>query len=153
MIKLADDDLQKWLESIRDLNEPAEYYVAVIDSYGKVVAKSSMHAVPVRRDCTVRLNAVEVGESRNLTVGETRPWQQGEPVFHWLCEGVVTRIDDAGDPARRRDLPLLRRRLGQAQLPGPGGERARAPPPSSWSRPAPSPLLPARSAGVAATLG
>ena len=96
MIKLADDDLQKWLESIRDLNEPAEYYVAVIDSYGKVVAKSSMHAVPVRRDCTVRLNAVEVGESRNLTVGETRPWQQGEPIFHWLCEGVVTRIDDAG---------------------------------------------------------
>ena len=96
MNQLADNDLQNWLESIRDQNEPAEYYVAVIDSYGKVVAKSATHAVPVRRDCQVRLNAVEVGEARNLTVGETRPWEEGEPVFHWLCEGVVTRIDDAG---------------------------------------------------------
>lgn len=96
MSQLANNDLQSWLEGIRDLNEPAEYYVAVIDSYGKVVAKSGSHAVPVRRDCTVRLNAVEVGEARNLTVGETRPWQEAEPIFHWLCEGVVTRIDGIG---------------------------------------------------------
>lgn len=96
MAQLSDQDLQQWLESIEDENEPAEYFVAVFNSYDKPVAHSAMRVVPVRRDCDVRLTEVEIGQARNLTVGETAPWQQGEPVFHWLCDGIVTRINDLG---------------------------------------------------------
>lgn len=94
MVAQSDEDLQRWLESLE--NEPAEYYAAVFDSYGKQLVQSKVHVVPVRRDCPFPLTPVEFGQAQNLTVGETAPWQEGEPVFHWLCDGIVTRINNLG---------------------------------------------------------
>jgi hypothetical protein len=90
----SDDRLEDWLRRLE--NEPAEYYAAVYDSYGKPVARSDMRTAPITGDCRVSLTPAQVGTALNLTVGETAPWQIGEPLFHWQCEGVVTRIDDRG---------------------------------------------------------
>jgi hypothetical protein len=92
----SDADLQRWLESLD--NEPAEYYVAVFDSYGKPLAdgQSETRVVPVSRDCPVQLTPRELGQAQNLTVGETAAWEGTEPVFHWLCDGIVTRVDVLG---------------------------------------------------------
>jgi hypothetical protein len=96
MSKMSDEDLQHWLEGLE--NEPAEYFVAVFDSFGKPVPGgiSQMRVAPVKRDCNVPLSPVEAGEAANLTVGETAPWEQGEAVMHWLCDGVITRVNDLG---------------------------------------------------------
>lgn len=87
-------ELQEWLTKQRQ--EPAEYYGAVFDSYGKLLSISPMEVTEVRRDCRVTLTPIEQGQSKNLIVGETAPWQKGEAVFHWTCDGIVTRIDDRG---------------------------------------------------------
>ena len=90
---LTDEDFQEWLEDQKQ--EPAEYYVALYDSYGNLQAKSDMRAVPIwpKDDCEVRLTERQESVSMNMTVGETAEWQIGEDVFHWLCDGIVTRVD------------------------------------------------------------
>jgi hypothetical protein len=43
-------------------------------------------------DCPVLLTEVEYSWASNLTIGETTEAQAGNPVFHWLCDGIVTRL-------------------------------------------------------------
>jgi len=86
--------LQGWLEELE--NEPVEYYVAVVDAGGQQVAASPMLVAPVTDDCQVELSPPEDGRARNQDVGETAPWQEGEAVFHWLCDGIVTRVNYLG---------------------------------------------------------
>jgi hypothetical protein len=82
-------------------NEQVEYYAALTDPAGKVVARSEAQIVKVTTDCKVELNPRELGVAENLTVGETSPKQQGKKVMAFLCDGVVTRINHAG--VRRSD--------------------------------------------------
>lgn len=91
MKKQADADFEKWLE--KQQYEPAEYFVAVYDSYGRRTAVSEMQVAEVKKDCRVSLTPQQQGMAQNLTVGETNTWQKGEPPFHWECTGVVTRKD------------------------------------------------------------
>jgi hypothetical protein len=66
----------------------------------------------VRPDrCEVELTAEQQGEAANLIVGETAPWQRNKPVFHWLCAGVIARVDASGvkraDAACRQCVPCF----------------------------------------------
>jgi hypothetical protein len=82
-------------------NNHIEYYSALVDPTGKVVARSPMNNVPVTADCKTQLGPKERGVAENLTVGETSPKQQGKKILAFLCDGVVTRVNYAG--VRRAD--------------------------------------------------
>lgn len=82
-------------------NTRVEYYAALVDPAGKVVARSETQLTPVTGDCKVQLTPKERGVAENLTVGETSPDQQGREVLAFLCDGIVTRINHAG--IRRAD--------------------------------------------------
>jgi hypothetical protein len=84
-------ELDRWLKQAE--NEPAETFVAVVNASGQVLAKSPMQGIFVRDDCRTQLTPKEEGFANNLVIGETAPWQGSEPVFHWYCDGIVTRID------------------------------------------------------------
>ncbi len=92
--EMDDKSFEEWLE--RQENEPAEYFVAVHDAKGRRLARSTTRVVEVRKKCAAPMTAEQQGEAENLTVGETAQWQQAEQVFHWLCDGVVTRQDPFG---------------------------------------------------------
>lgn len=91
--KMDDPEFEAWLED--QVNEPAEYFTAVVDSQGRTVEQSDVFAAEVRQpdDCDPVFTPQQAGEKENLTVGETGEWQRGKPVFHWLCDGIVTRVD------------------------------------------------------------
>jgi len=93
LAKLDDADFEAWLE--RQINEPTEYFAAVVDSQGRALAQSKVLAAEVKSpdDCDPVFTPQQAGEKENLTVGETGGWQRDKPVFHWLCDGVVTRYD------------------------------------------------------------
>lgn len=82
-------------------NERVVYYGALVDANGTQVARSEEKRVPVRRDCDVNLTVKERGVAQNLTVGETIQEQQGDKVWGFLCDGIVTRINHQG--IRRAD--------------------------------------------------
>lgn len=82
-------------------NEQVEYYAALVDPTGNIVARSETQIVKVTDDCRVQLNPRERGVAENLTVGETSPKQQGKKVMAFLCDGIVTRINSEG--VRRAD--------------------------------------------------
>lgn len=88
---MDDDKFQSWLEQLE--NEPTEYFVAVHDYKGQRLAKSPTMAAEVRKNCRVELTPEQQGVADNLVVGETAYWQRDESVFHWLCEGIVSRVD------------------------------------------------------------
>lgn len=92
--KMDDETFERWLEQLE--NEPAEYYTSVHDAKGAQLARSETRVVEVRENCRPDLTAEQLGEAENLTVGETASWQRGEEVFHWLCDGIVTRIGPMG---------------------------------------------------------
>ena len=92
---MSNDELEEFLGSLD--NQPTEYYAALYDSSGELVAKSEMKVGPVRTQCTnPRLTAEQVGESYNQTIGETALWQSDKSVFHWECDHIVTRINPFG---------------------------------------------------------
>ncbi|MEM7583289.1 MAG: hypothetical protein AAF560_07910 [Acidobacteriota bacterium] len=91
LAKMDEPTFQDWLEQLE--NEPAEYYVSVHDADGRELARSATKVTEVRENCRVDLSPQERGVAENLTVGETAHWQRDEEVFHWLCDGIVTRID------------------------------------------------------------
>lgn len=91
---LDDVELQDWLEGLE--NEPTEYYGALHGPTGELLTTSDMKVVEVTHDCPLTLNARQASLAENLTVGETAPWANGEEVFHWLCDGVVTRVGPDG---------------------------------------------------------
>jgi hypothetical protein len=94
MNQLSPDEFQKWLEGLQ--YEPVEYYAAVAGTSTQIIAQTPMMVGEVRSasSCKVELTPEQLGEAANLVVGETAPWQVGEPVFHWMCEGVVTRLGE-----------------------------------------------------------
>ncbi|MCZ6727607.1 MAG: hypothetical protein O7A98_09685 [Acidobacteria bacterium] len=90
---------RNWLESfLNDQDqEAAEYYVAVYDGTGAVRGRSETHLSPVwANDCYEPLTPKQLGLSENLTIGEVTVTQGDKEVFHWLCWGLVTRIDPQG---------------------------------------------------------
>lgn len=91
LAEMDDRTFQEWLEELE--NEPAEYYTAVHDYQGKTIARSKTRVVEVRDNCRVDMTPEQQGESENLTIGETAYWQRDEQIFHWLCDGIVTRVD------------------------------------------------------------
>ncbi len=91
LAKMDDTTFQRWLEQLE--NEPAEYFVAVSDFKGQRLAQTPTMVAEVRKNCRVELTPEQRGVADNLTVGETAYWQRDESIFHWLCEGIVTRID------------------------------------------------------------
>jgi hypothetical protein len=91
---LDDRALEEWLEEL--VYEPAEYYAALYDGYGNRVAESALRVVQVVDDCPTTLTLQQEGLAQNLTIGETADWQVGEQVFHWACDGVVSRVDRSG---------------------------------------------------------
>jgi hypothetical protein len=102
MRAIEEQNLEQWLD--RQINEGVEYYVAVLDSYGRMVpgGRSEMQVAPVVdvQDCPqVRPETErEQGAALNMTIGETALWQSEERLYHWTCHGVVTRVDAAGVP-------------------------------------------------------
>ncbi len=74
-------------------NKAVEYYGAIADPGGKVVARSDTQWTKVTSDCRVPLNARERGVAQNLTIGETKATQQNDKVYGFLCDGVVTRVN------------------------------------------------------------
>jgi len=99
LAEMNDTIFESWLENLE--NEPAEYFISVHDAQGNRLGRSRTRVTEVRNDCEVVLTAAQMGEAQNLQVGETATWQQDESVFHWLCDGVVTRIDP--DEVKRAD--------------------------------------------------
>jgi hypothetical protein len=93
MAGMDDAALQSWLD--RQTTEPAEYYVAVVDAAGKPVATSPIQSVEIKQDCRVSLTPQQQGYAKNLTVGESAAWQAEEEVFHWECDGVVSRRNNS----------------------------------------------------------
>jgi hypothetical protein len=91
LAELSDQEFQQWLEKLE--NEPAEYYTSVHDWQGQRLAKSPTQALEVRKNCPTELTPAQQGEAENLTVGETAYWQRDEAPFHWLCAGIVSRLD------------------------------------------------------------
>ena len=89
-----DTALQEFFK--KQTTEPAEFFVALYDPAGKQVARSPQQVVAVTDDCSVSLTPQQAGLAQNMTIGETAAWQAGEPVFHWECTGIVTRLDPQG---------------------------------------------------------
>ncbi len=95
LAEMTDEEFQNWLEQLE--NEPAEYYMSVHEgATQRELARSKTRVVEVRENCRLDLTEAERGEAENLTVGESAQWQRGEQVFHWLCDGIVTRINPIG---------------------------------------------------------
>ena len=93
MGRLDDAEFEAWLED--QVNEPSEFFVGVVDSQGRVIEQTDVEVTEVRKpdNCDPVFTPQQAGEKENLTVGETGEWQRGKEVFHWLCDGVVTRVD------------------------------------------------------------
>ncbi len=111
MAEMPDQEFERWVNGLE--YEPVEYFVAVVDADGAVLARSKMRVGEVRGagSCEFELTPEQQGEAANLIIGETAPWQRGKPVFHWLCAGVVARIDPSGvkraDEACRQCVPCF----------------------------------------------
>ena len=87
--------LEDWLR--RQRYEPAEYYAAVVAPGGTLLARSPVLVAPVTDDCDMELDLRQQGMAENLVIGETAVWQEEEgEVFHWRCDGIVSRVDFAG---------------------------------------------------------
>jgi hypothetical protein len=94
---------QYWsvLPRAEDRNQEVEYYAAVVDAGGKMLAQSEPRSVKVDDDCDLKLNPKEQGVAENLIVGETTPNQYRKKVIGFLCPGLKIRIDHQG--IRRAD--------------------------------------------------
>lgn len=90
------DWLEEFLEDQK--HEAVEYFVAIHDGTGERRAKSSTRLVGVLDSdhCRTSLTPGAIPHATSLIVGETTEIQAGRPVFHFLCNGIVTRIDTSG---------------------------------------------------------
>ncbi len=79
-------------------NETIEYYAAVVDASGKVLARSKSELTPVTDDCRIEMTPRQFGSANNLTIGETVEAQEGRKVLGFLCDGIVTRVNFQGIP-------------------------------------------------------
>jgi hypothetical protein len=94
---------QYWsvLPRAEDRNNEVEYYVAVVDAAGKMVAQSEPRSARVDGNCDTKLSPKEQGVAENLIVGETTPNQYRKKVIGFQCPGLKIRIDHQG--IRRAD--------------------------------------------------
>ena len=90
---MSDEEARAFLASLR--TEPIEYYATLHDRNGDELAGSRTEIAPVTSDCQTAAASLR-GRETSLIVGETASWQQDIGLYHWLCDGVVTRIDPAG---------------------------------------------------------
>lgn len=81
-------------------NELAELWVAVVGADGTFLSRTASTTVPVTGDCVADLTAEQSSATDELVIGETARSQKHRKVAWWQCEGIVTRIDVAGE---RRD--------------------------------------------------
>lgn len=89
------------LPLVEDRNHEVEYYVAVADAAGKMLAQSEPRTVKVQESCRVGLGPKEKGVAESLIVGETTPNQYGKKVIGFECPGLKIRINHQG--VRRPD--------------------------------------------------
>ena len=86
-----------WLAAFFDdqRHEAAEYFVSVVDENGTEISRGQTRLTEVRDrdDCVVGLTRHEFGLSQSLVVAETLASQKDREVFHWLCDGIVSRVD------------------------------------------------------------
>ncbi len=75
-----------------------EYYGVLLDASGAEVARSAVRTAKVTGDCKVQLTPQQYGNAQNLTVGETSPKQANDRVMGFLCDGIVTRINNQNVP-------------------------------------------------------
>jgi hypothetical protein len=94
MLEMPLDELETWLDELE--NEPTEVYATVLDANGREIARSTMEVIEVTEDCDVQLDERQRGRANNLVVGETAPWEIGRRVFHWQCDGIISRLDYRG---------------------------------------------------------
>jgi len=94
MLEMPLPELEAWLQDLE--NEPTEVYATVLDANGREIARSTMKVIEVTDDCDVALDERQRGWAENLVVGETAPWEIGRRVFHWQCDGIVSRLDYRG---------------------------------------------------------
>ena len=94
MLQMSLGELETWLAGLE--NEPTEVYATVLGPDGSEVARSAMGVIEVSGDCDVELDERQRGQAENLVVGETAPWEIGRRVFHWQCDGIVSRRDYRG---------------------------------------------------------
>jgi len=91
---------REWLENWlgEQDHEAAEVFAALVDADGRMLERSEVQLVQVRNstDCPEELDPKQQGEAGNLTVGETNSLQEDRGLFHWLCDGVVSRISIGG---------------------------------------------------------
>ncbi|MDH3254986.1 MAG: hypothetical protein OEM62_08355 [Acidobacteriota bacterium] len=91
---------RQWLSDYFEtqVHELAEYYVSTVDVNGRELARTPTLLVEVkdRDECRLGLDPFQVGQTRNLTVGEMTQAQHGHEVFHWLCDGIVSRVSFEG---------------------------------------------------------
>lgn len=90
------DGMVEYFESQE--HELVEYYVAVVDRAGEILGRSKTRLVEVQDPelCNPALSLRERAWAQNLTIGEMAGTQVGRPVFHWLCDGIVTRVSARG---------------------------------------------------------
>jgi hypothetical protein len=111
MMSFEEAEFDQWLR--RQEFEPVEYFGAVVDANGNQISRSPMMVGEVwaASNCPIELTPEQAGEAANLVVGETALWQAGKPVFHWMCAGVVARVDPGGvkraDGACRQCVPCF----------------------------------------------
>jgi hypothetical protein len=86
-------------------NVAAEVYAAITGSHGMPLAQSRVRSVPVREDCTARLDGEQQREATHLVVGETTLGQKLRKLAWWRCDGVRERVDV--NDARRDDDTCL----------------------------------------------
>jgi hypothetical protein len=89
------------LPRVEDRNHEVEFYVAVVDAAGKMLAQTEPRSVKVQSNCQTQLGPKEQGLAENLTVGETTPNQYGKKVIGFQCPGLKIRISHQG--IRRAD--------------------------------------------------
>ena len=95
---------RNWLEDLLEeqKQEAAEYYVAVFNPAGELKERSKVLMTSVKKDgCTEPMDPKQQGWANNLTIGETSAVQRNQEVYHWLCAGIVTRINP--EDVRRPD--------------------------------------------------
>jgi hypothetical protein len=89
------------LPRVEDRNREIEFYVAVVDAAGKMLAQTEPRSVKVQTNCLSELGPKEQGLAENLTVGETTSNQYGKKVIGFQCPGLKIRINPQG--VRRAD--------------------------------------------------
>lgn len=73
-----------------------ELFIAVKNADGEE-SRSALQKIAVTSKCKITPTLAELSFAHNLVVGETVVAQKGGGVLGFLCEGIISRIDYAGE--------------------------------------------------------